>query len=221
MTTQDKLAQAQLTTQQVEAVAQWLAEQRVDIPATGPEFAAALRYAAPTAPVFSSGVSAQASGLVGTAAQAVEPVALPSGAYGWRYAVEQSAKLLRDIDRNGCLESGGEQYPNGLNCHEMAQRLDGLLAAAPGALTANPAPAQANEGIEARDAQPQQELVASLVASAKWSPAPIKTEWGSHMMVADVELSRDETLTMYATESAIDAAIARAAASMAPNGGEG
>jgi hypothetical protein len=65
------------------------------------------------------------------------------------------------------------------------------------------------------------EIAAALVASAKWSPAPIKTEWGPHMMVADVELSRDETLTMHATESAIDAAIVRAAAAMAGNGGEG
>lgn len=60
-----------------------------------------------------------------------EWVQLRAGNYGWRYSVERSAQLLRDIDRAGGLSNEGETYPNGLNCHEMANRLSTLLAAAP------------------------------------------------------------------------------------------
>ena len=35
----------------------------------------------------------------------------------------EAAKLLRDIDTCGGLKQGGEQYPNGLNCHDVAGRL--------------------------------------------------------------------------------------------------
>jgi len=31
-----------------------------------------------------------------------------------------------------------------------------------------------------------------------WSSAPIRSEWGAGMLVADVELSKDATLTLYA-----------------------
>jgi predicted RecB family endonuclease len=37
----------------------------------------------------------------------------------------------------------------------------------------------------------------------QWRTAPVRTEWGDGMMVADVELSKDETLTLYAHESAL------------------
>lgn len=36
----------------------------------------------------------------------------------------QAAKLLRDIDKFGGLKQGGEQYPNGLNCHDIADQLE-------------------------------------------------------------------------------------------------
>ena len=43
---------------------------------------------------------------------------------------------------------------------------------------------------------------------AHWLPAPLKTEWGCGMLVADIALSKDETLTLYASVTAIDAAMA-------------
>lgn len=36
-----------------------------------------------------------------------------------------------------------------------------------------------------------------VVEGLKWAPAPVKTEWGEGMMVADVALDRDSTLTLY------------------------
>ena len=41
------------------------------------------------------------------------------------------------------------------------------------------------------------ESVNILIQQAAWSPAPHTVEWGAGMMVADVALSTDETLTMY------------------------
>lgn len=38
----------------------------------------------------------------------------------------QAAKLLRDIDKAGGLKQGGEQYPNGMNCHDIADKLEAL-----------------------------------------------------------------------------------------------
>jgi hypothetical protein len=46
-------------------------------------------------------------------------------------------------------------------------------------------------------------LAKQLVSAAKWFPAPVRTEWGAGMMVADIELSKDETLTIYAHKKAI------------------
>ncbi len=37
----------------------------------------------------------------------------------------------------------------------------------------------------------------------KWLPAPERTEWGDGMMVADVAITKDETLTMYAHKDAL------------------
>lgn len=31
----------------------------------------------------------------------------------------------------------------------------------------------------------------------KWNTAPIRTEWGEGMMVADIALDRDSTVTLY------------------------
>lgn len=36
-----------------------------------------------------------------------------------------------------------------------------------------------------------------------WSEAPTKTAWGAGMMVCDIALSKDETLTMYAHKDAL------------------
>lgn len=47
--------------------------------------------------------------------------------YGPFYYIENTAKLLRDIDKNGGLQEGGEQYPNGLCCLDNAQRLENGL----------------------------------------------------------------------------------------------
>ncbi len=46
----------------------------------------------------------------------------------------------------------------------------------------------------------------------QWSEAPTKSQWGAGMMVADIALSKDETLTLYAHKSALHlvaAALAR------------
>lgn len=43
----------------------------------------------------------------------------------------------------------------------------------------------------------------ALLAHANWSTAPRKTAWGDGMMVADVMLTKDETLTMYVHKSAL------------------
>jgi hypothetical protein len=48
-----------------------------------------------------------------------------------------------------------------------------------------------------READRATECAKSLLALADWSEAPIRTEWGAGMMVADVELTKDETLTAY------------------------
>jgi hypothetical protein len=44
-----------------------------------------------------------------------------------------------------------------------------------------------------------------LVALADWSDAPVRTEWGDGMAVADIALTNDETLTIYASRAAIAA----------------
>ena len=36
------------------------------------------------------------------------------------------------------------------------------------------------------------------IAVAEWGTAPHRTEWGGGMLEATVELSKDETLTLYA-----------------------
>jgi hypothetical protein len=41
------------------------------------------------------------------------------------------------------------------------------------------------------------ECAVSLLQLTDWSEAPNRTEWGAGMMVADVMLTRDETLTAY------------------------
>lgn len=50
-------------------------------------------------------------------------------------------------------------------------------------------------GPPAQQTEPVQEAVA-----LKWLPAPRKTEWGSGMVSADVEIDRDHTLTLYCEE---------------------
>jgi hypothetical protein len=42
-----------------------------------------------------------------------------------------------------------------------------------------------------------------LAALADWRASPVRTEWGAGMMVADIALSNDETLTIYAHRKAI------------------
>jgi hypothetical protein len=37
----------------------------------------------------------------------------------------------------------------------------------------------------------------------EWHEAPVKTTWGAGMVAADIELSRDETMTIYVHEDAI------------------
>jgi hypothetical protein len=37
----------------------------------------------------------------------------------------------------------------------------------------------------------------------EWREAPVKTTWGAGMMAADVELSKDETATIYAHKDAL------------------
>lgn len=49
------------------------------------------------------------------------------------------------------------------------------------------------------------ECAKRLAALANWHPAPVRTEWGDDgMMVAYIELSKDETLTIYAHRDAIE-----------------
>lgn len=38
----------------------------------------------------------------------------------------------------------------------------------------------------------------------KWTPAPTTTRWGSEMMVADIELDKDSTLTLYCAMEDLD-----------------
>jgi len=40
--------------------------------------------------------------------------------------------------------------------------------------------------------------------SLKWTPAPTTTRWGSEMMVADIELDKDSTLTLYCAMEDLD-----------------
>lgn len=47
------------------------------------------------------------------------------------------------------------------------------------------------------------ECAKQLLTLAKWSEAPTRTVWGVGMMVADVELSKDETLTTYVHRSVL------------------
>ena len=46
---------------------------------------------------------------------------------GWRKLIVEAAKLLLAIDKNGGLMLGGEQYPNGVDCIDVAVRLRALL----------------------------------------------------------------------------------------------
>ena len=50
------------------------------------------------------------------------------------------------------------------------------------------------------------ECALALLALANWKDAPQKAEWGAGMMVADVALTKDETMTIYVHSSALDAA---------------
>jgi hypothetical protein len=54
----------------------------------------------------------------------------------------------------------------------------------------------------------------------QWHEAPLRTEWGDGMMAADVELSKDETLTLYAHADAL-ALVPAALAGAAPPHQEG
>lgn len=49
------------------------------------------------------------------------------------------------------------------------------------------------------------ECAQALLALADWQDAPKKTEWGSGMMVADVALGKDETMTIYVHRDVITA----------------
>ena len=42
-----------------------------------------------------------------------------------------------------------------------------------------------------------------IVRRVDWSEAPRRVEYGTGMMVADIELSKDETLTVYVHQHAI------------------
>lgn len=42
----------------------------------------------------------------------------------------------------------------------------------------------------------------ALLKAASWSEAPQRSEWGDGMMCADIELSKDETMTVYAHKDA-------------------
>ena len=46
----------------------------------------------------------------------------------------------------------------------------------------------------------------TLMRQLAWSPAPQSVQWGGGMMAADVALSKDETLTLYAHKDALAAA---------------
>jgi len=43
----------------------------------------------------------------------------------------------------------------------------------------------------------------ALLRVANWSAAPRQSRWGAGMMVADVMLTKDETLTLYAHKEAL------------------
>lgn len=42
-----------------------------------------------------------------------------------------------------------------------------------------------------------------ILRNLAWSPAPRKVEWGDGMLVADVALTTDETLTLYMHKGAL------------------
>ncbi len=48
--------------------------------------------------------------------------------------------------------------------------------------------------------------VNALIRAANWLDAPERTQWGFGMMVADIEITKDETLTIYAHRDGIAAA---------------
>jgi len=50
----------------------------------------------------------------------------------------------------------------------------------------------------------RQELPHAIVRAANWSKAPTRLSWGTGMMVADLELSKDETLTIFASADEIE-----------------
>lgn len=52
-------------------------------------------------------------------------------------------------------------------------------------------------------AAPVSQPEALPLKSMNWHPGPIKTEWGDGMLVADVELSPDQTLTMFIHKNAL------------------
>lgn len=41
-------------------------------------------------------------------------------------------------------------------------------------------------------------LMRSLITLAEFQPAPVKTSWGDGMMVVDIALNKDETVSVYA-----------------------
>lgn len=56
--------------------------------------------------------------------------------YGPFYKLKNAAKLLRDVDKNGGLCQGGEQYPNGICCLDAAADIDKAEKEIRSALTA-------------------------------------------------------------------------------------
>lgn len=55
----------------------------------------------------------------------------------------------------------------------------------------------AREALKPRAPLDAAECARSLLTLADWSGAPRKTEWGAGMFVADVMLTKDETMTVY------------------------
>lgn len=59
--------------------------------------------------------------------------------------------------------------------------------------------------LKPRGPQDATECATSMLKLADWSAAPLRTEWGAGMMVADVMLTKDETLTAYVHRNVLQA----------------
>lgn len=63
----------------------------------------------------------------------------------------------------------------------------------------------ARDALKPRNPQDATDCCRSLLVLSDWNEAPRRTAWADGMMVADVMLTKDETMTIYAHRDAIRA----------------